>query len=558
MSKSVILCVDDERAVLDILSQQLLESLGREYEIELAESGSEALEVLEQIREDGQQLAVVVSDQIMPGMKGDELLIQVHERFPDTRTILLTGQASLEAVQNAINHASLYRYITKPWESRDMVLTVGEAARSYTQLRQIEEFGQRNRLLQQLNRSTQEISSEINLQLLVRRFLESTQEITRIERLFLLTEHGERLHLLGLISNDPLENERLQELFQTDYDALVQDVKRLLEVIRAQSYSRAYSTFFPLQKGTRRFGFVVAENSYSQQALDSDQLEILKMLVSQVSISIENANLYSSLDAQKKVIEDKNRNILDSIKYARRIQYALLPGEETLQKTFPHAFVFYYPKEIVSGDFYWYYRTDDNFFLATVDCTGHGVPGAFMSVLGSSQLNEIVIKNHVHDPAEVLSALNLKIAENLSQGLGDEIHDGMDISLCRIDLESRKIHFAGANLPAWLYRNGRIHEVRPDKQPIGHSALYGKERTFNTHVLETQPRDVLYLFSDGIIDQFGGEDGRRLNKKRFMQMLESLNQHPLREQGQWLTDFITQWQGANEQTDDMMVIGVGF
>jgi serine phosphatase RsbU (regulator of sigma subunit) len=327
----------------------------------------------------------------------------------------------------------------------------------------------------------------------------------------------------------------------------------------------SHTVAFPLRKGNHTYGYILAENALSLKPIGSIQREILAILASQTAISMEIANLYANLDRQKKIIEQKNKDITDSLNYAKRIQYALLPDGDLLLRYFPQSFVFYSPKDIVSGDFYWYAERNNYMYIATVDCTGHGVPGAFMSVLGASQLTEIVQHHAIEAPNLVLSKLHEKISENLNKGSVSEneeggLNDGMELALCRIHLPSKQIQFAGANRPLWLQRNGEIIVFNGDKQPIGQYERLGiqEKREFQTQIIDTQPGDVIYLFSDGIVDQFGGAEGRRLSKRKFLEFLTQIHATPVVEKGKEIDKFITRWQGAHEQTDDMMVIGIGF
>jgi serine phosphatase RsbU (regulator of sigma subunit)/CheY-like chemotaxis protein len=563
---AVILCVDDERSVLDTLSQQIVGALGKEFEIEVAQSGEEAMELVKQLEQEGLSIAVVLSDQIMPGMKGDEFLIRLHKLYPETLKILLTGQASLEAVQNAINNANLYRYLSKPWQVNDLILTVTEAARSYVQKKEIQKFDQSNRLLRELNKATQDISSEIQFGVLVNRFLHYASQSVGAERIFLLTQQNEnQFKLQGLICSVLEDQQHFRERFYSDRENLTAEVQQRLALYLSVAEADSHAMAFPLRKGNHAYGYVLAENALSLKPIGSMQREVLAILASQTAISMEIANLYANLNRQKKIIEQKNKDVTDSLNYAKRIQYALLPDGDLLLRYFPNSFIFYRPKDIVSGDFYWYCERNNYMYIATVDCTGHGVPGAFMSVLGASQLTEIIQHHAIEAPNLILSKLHEKISENLNKGYAskneeDGLNDGMELALCRIHLTTKQIQFAGANRPLWLQRNGEIIVFSGDKQPIGQYERLGvqEKREFQTQTIDTQPGDVVYLFSDGIVDQFGGVEGRRLSKRKFLAFLKQIDATPVVEKGKEIDKFITLWQGQNEQTDDMMVIGIGF
>jgi serine phosphatase RsbU (regulator of sigma subunit)/Tfp pilus assembly protein PilF len=260
-------------------------------------------------------------------------------------------------------------------------------------------------------------------------------------------------------------------------------------------------------------------------------------------------------EQQKQVIEEKNKSITDSITYARRIQQAILPQTDLIQSVLPESFVFYQPKDIVSGDFFWMSETPEHVFYATADCTGHGVPGGFMSILGASLLNEIVNDHNVTEPAEVLNQMRDKVIAALRQtGESGENKDGMDMVLCRIDKRSSVLTFAAANNPLWLCREGRISEYAPDKQPVGIGATPSVAFTQQTVQLGTG--DVIYTFTDGFADQFGGEKGKKFKYKPLRNLLESNAGAAMNEQHTRLAEAFSGWKGELEQVDDVLVIGV--
>jgi len=260
---------------------------------------------------------------------------------------------------------------------------------------------------------------------------------------------------------------------------------------------------------------------------------------------------------QKLEIEDKNKEITDSINYAKRIQQAVLKTEENATKNFLNHFILFKPKDIVSGDFYWVLEKKKYLYISASDCTGHGVPGAFMSMLGISFLNEINAHEELLTPAEILNRLRDKIIKELGQtGKVGESRDGMDISLVRINLETNKIDWAGANNPLWVIKNSAqssFQEFKPNKQPIGYHI---KQQPFTNHTLQLEKEDRLYLFSDGYADQFGGEKGKKFMKKRFKELLIKNSNLDLVQQKEKLNTTFENWKGSLKQLDDVCVIGV--
>jgi serine phosphatase RsbU (regulator of sigma subunit)/tetratricopeptide (TPR) repeat protein len=264
----------------------------------------------------------------------------------------------------------------------------------------------------------------------------------------------------------------------------------------------------------------------------------------------------AEVESQKLLVEEKQKEIIDSITYAKRIQSAILPATGEIENHFGDAFVFFRPKDIVSGDFYWMAKTKDYTFIAAADCTGHGVPGGFMSMLGNSLLNEVVLEKHIVDPAEILDMLRVKIILALKQkGESGENKDGMDMALCRFSNDQRELHFACANNPVWICRNGVMTEFRPDKQPVGIGGV-SEAKMFTGHHFKTEPGDCVYLFTDGFADQFGGEKGKKFMYRRFKEMLVANSALPMKIQQEKLEAAFAKWKGGLEQVDDLLVIGI--
>ena len=252
---------------------------------------------------------------------------------------------------------------------------------------------------------------------------------------------------------------------------------------------------------------------------------------------------------QKELVEAKNKDITDSMVYASSIQQAILTSKEYISKMFSEFFVFYRPRDIVSGDFYWAYETNNKRFIAVGDCTGHGVPGAMMSMLGNAFLNEIVIESKIQEPSEVLN----KLRSHVKRAMGsDKTKDGMDMSFCCI--EGNRLTFAGANLPLYYISNNELTEIKGNKQPIGYQPI--KETPFEQTTITLNAGDKIYLFSDGYADQFGGEKGKKYKYKTFRDRLFTISSETFNMQQSIVNEEFETWKGDFEQLDDVCVIGI--
>lgn len=262
------------------------------------------------------------------------------------------------------------------------------------------------------------------------------------------------------------------------------------------------------------------------------------------------------LESQNIIIEEKNKSITDSITYAKRIQRALLTSEALLSRNLGQFFIYYNPKDIVSGDFYWASQTSSGeFLLLTGDCTGHGVPGAFMSLLNISLLNEIVNVRGYEAPAEILNVQRESLIRALNQEGADHVsRDGMDCSLCSFNFRNMTLTFAGANNPVWIVRNGVLTEYKTDKQPVG--LHEGDVKPFTAQRIELKKGDVVFTLTDGFADQFGGAKGKKFKYSRLKELLIANSGRTVEEQKTELEKTFTEWKGEYQQIDDVLLIGI--
>lgn len=265
----------------------------------------------------------------------------------------------------------------------------------------------------------------------------------------------------------------------------------------------------------------------------------------------------AEIELQSQKIEVFYKQVTDSIRYAKRIQEAILPPDSFVRTLLPDSFVLYKPKDIVSGDFYWFDQVDGKSMFAAVDCTGHGVPGAFMSIVGYNLLKQIVSKHQSTQPSFILDELSKGVSETLHQRNFEEStsKDGMDITLCSYDPIEQELEFAGAFNPLLIVRDGEIMEIKGNKFPIG-IFLEKESKKFTNHKLKVKKGDVLYVFSDGYADQFGGPKGKKFMQSQFRNLLFDIHKKPMPEQRRILDQTIEHWRGNEDQVDDILVIGM--
>lgn len=258
------------------------------------------------------------------------------------------------------------------------------------------------------------------------------------------------------------------------------------------------------------------------------------------------------IEKQKHLVDQKNKEVTDSITYAKRIQEAILPTPFEMNRHLKDGFVIYSPKDIVAGDFYWMETINDEVVFAVADCTGHGVPGAMVSIVCHGALNRAVREYKLSDPGKILDKTKELVIETFEKS-NTEVKDGMDIALCSINLKQRTIQFAGANNPLYIVRDKKIIELKGDKQPIG---VHESSEAFTTHTMEIYSNDMLYVFTDGIVDQFGGPKGKKLMHKALKDILVSVNDKSMDEQKKLIENNFVSWKGNLEQIDDVCIIGV--
>ncbi len=340
-------------------------------------------------------------------------------------------------------------------------------------------------------------------------------------------------------------------------------VKNMQEITYDEYFSLNYFILYPIillllgfyflttlnMKYEKKIFVLVEEMTEQNEILEQNQEEIKAQLE---EITQQRERLKKALD----VIAFKNKNITDSITYASRIQNAILPKQDILSDIFAEYFILYKPRDIVSGDFYFAKKIDDKIYLCAADCTGHGVPGAFMSMLGITLIDEIIGTHNIGGAAEILTELRVQLKKALNQsGIPGEQQDGMDLAFCVIDMHKMELNFAGANNPLFYIfaKNNNLQVYAPNRQPVG---IYYKETIFTEHLINISKDDKFYIFSDGYYSQFGGQKNLPLKNKYFKEIICEMAELNLPKQQELLEQKLKNWAGENQQTDDILVIGI--
>lgn len=539
MNKPVIICVDDEKVVLTSLKEQLKRAFGKDYSVETAENGEDALDLYDELAEDEIDVPVIISDYIMPGMKGDELLQRIHTLAPKMLKILLTGQANTEGVTNAVNYANLYRYMAKPWEQEDIVLTVSEAIRSYFQDKQIKDQNEQLR------------ASEAKYRSIFENAVEGMYQTTPDGRI--LSANPSMARILGYDSPEEL----LSSVSDLTKESYVNPKDR-------EAFGRI------LSKEGQVIGFQVQQYrkdgskvwlSLTSRCVRDTNGDILYYEGSLMDITEQRER--EKAERAREIAEAANKKMMESIHYAKMIQQSLLPNSEEVKTWLPDSFFIWKPRDIVGGDIFFTDFFEGSFVVAVIDCTGHGVPGAFMTMIASSALKRIIKDEQCRDPAEILKRLNFIVKTTLQQDTEHALSDnGLDAAICLVSLRethftSFELTFSGARLPLIYMHNNELKIIKGDRQSVGYRKS-DLNFSFTTHTLNIEKEMSFYLATDGFVDQMGGERRRRFGSRRFRELIKEIAHFSFEEQQEILLRTFNDYKGDNERQDDVTVVGFGF
>jgi len=448
----------------------------------------------------------------------------------------------------------------------------------------LKESNERIRTIGQLG---QEIASKLNLEELLSLIYEQVNKLMSADVMYvgLYNEQEEQIEFPFYIKNSerihdvivPMSHrgkfpvwcvKNQKQMILNDFDKEASEYISLVESDAPEALP-ASIMILPIKIKSKLIG-VIGVHSNIKNSYSTEKVYILKALGAYVSIALENARIYSELSEVNELVERKNEEILDSINYAKRLQDAILPNKENIKRWFPNSFVFFQPKDIVSGDFYWTEQIDDIKYIAAADCTGHGVPGAMVSMVCSNALNRTVKEFNLRKPADILNKTRELVTEAFAKS-GKFVHDGMDIALCAI--QNNILSYSGANNPLWIIRNADIDiseleydrvttsngtslvEFKANKQNVGYTDVNDIE-PFTQKEIQLITGDRFYIFSDGFADQFGGEKNKKFKSKTLKNHLIQMISQTITLQDSKLDVIFNDWKGDEEQIDDVCVIGI--
>jgi serine phosphatase RsbU (regulator of sigma subunit) len=390
------------------------------------------------------------------------------------------------------------------------------------------------------------------------KILKQQREAEQRERQFLQLEKEKALQALELEKRKAQEQATQRQVAQLQQEKEIQTLKSQRQELAVQKQAQenrllyAILAFILLLAIISFFILLNIRKKNRQLAQQKAEIELKNAELEQTQEELKSQR--DTLELKTSQLDSAYTNIKASITYAKRIQTAILPPLSHIQAYLPESFIFFKPRDIVSGDFYWFSPTSPTTCLiAAVDCTGHGVPGAFMSMIGDSLLNQIVEEKRITSPDLILAELNKGIKTSLRKGEQDA-KDGMDMAICWVDKSQQLIEIAGAMNPVCVVQNGELREIKADKVPIGRDNT--ENFVYTKHTIDCSIPTTVYLYSDGYQDQFGGEHDKKFMVAKFRKLLQEITHKPMEEQKEILAITFDSWKGRKEQTDDVLVVGL--
>ncbi len=543
MTHPVILIIDDDKAILDLLEDQIHHWSGERFDVEAAMSGEEAMALVKEL--DGRlvPIAVIICDHQLPDIAGDDLLLKLEPLCPDAYKIFLTGNQSSETFAAAVNKIKLYRYLTKPWNEEDLLRIVETAVKSYLQKRETEELV---RMVRSFVRSMQEVHGDSDPVRIVNRHIQNIAEQMRAEKVYYLTTEKGRLNVALAASYSPDETKRLHAALQSDHDSINKTVLlRVTDTLNADVFP-GYRLVVPVQKHGAGVSYLFLENPGSQRKFTHNQYELLQLFAAQLGVSLENARLFERLEKRTRELEanrerdEENQMMMELSRKelndyratASNMQRVYLPPPQALKSIFPESFVFHRPADEVAGDLYWFTERFYKCMLAVASSNLKSIDAGFLSVSALTLLNQIAHEYAISDPDVALDYFNRKLTEALSPQRAFSRPVELKMSYCIIDQADDVLHFAGAGLPMLHFRGSKATYV-PGK-PVA-MAQIGPDGAIPfldlpVHTQLLQDGDVIYLYTESAITAFVGPPEIPKRVERFHDFLNRLRPMTMDEQ----------------------------
>lgn len=522
-NKFKILIVDDAPKNIQLLANILSKE---SYQLGYAQNGMQALEIVKKSSFD-----LILLDVMMPELDGFQVC---HQLKSDANTknipvIFLTAKTDEESIIKGFESGGV-DYLTKPFNSAELKIRVKTHLEASNFKKRIIEIN--NQLVKEIE-GRQE--AELKLSIVAS---ETDNGVMIFDSNGILEWQNISIGKMfeGTSVKDQLTNgKHIVEISQNA------DIEDICNECTQTGESKIYETEYFVEGNGSRWMQTTMTPIFNEQR----KLEKIITIDSDIT----------KIKKAEGEIKMQNEKITDSIRYALRIQHAILPPLQKLEQFFPESFILLRPKDIVSGDFFWIHETEENIYIAAVDCTGHGVPGAFMSIISNNLLNRAILQQKLEKPSDILDFLNQEVVISLNKDSSVEVKDGMDIALCAFNRNGNSLQYAGASNSLILIRDGELIEIRADSSPIGGDFMRGRN-SFTNHLIEIKPQDRLYMFSDGYVDQFGGEDKRKFFKKNFRKLLVDSSTKTIRNQREHLKQVFKEWKGSLEQIDDVLIVGI--
>lgn len=489
----------------------------------IAISGERALQIVEQISPD-----LILLDVMMPGINGFETC----EKIKKIKTVGSVPIIFMSALTQIIDKVRAFEvggidYLTKPINKDELIVRVQTHVKLHLLQKEVTQSNKELKAYNQVFTATQRAldqSTMVSVVDLQGKMIKVNDEVCRVTQF-------SRDELLGQ-SHAVLNSGYHKKSFWGEMWDVILQGKTWRGEIRNK---RKDGSFFWVDS---------VISPYTNEKGKPTSFLVVRFLIT------------TRKELEKELIE-KNQLFTQSIDYAKNIQNAVLPTVGMFKEFFPESFIIYRPKDIVSGDFYWVYKdfVNDRTYLAIVDCTGHGVPGGFMTMLGQSMLSNIILYHHIYNPDEILDEMNDNVIRMLHQDDQDvHVHDGMDMAMLVIDHSSKKITYSGAKRPLVYLKDGEIKMIKASKFSIG-SFLEGTEKVFEKHEIDYTDEMSIFLYSDGVTDQFNQEQEYKFSRRRLLDFLEKNQNSSLKKQGELLIETLQQWEGNAPQIDDILIVG---